>query len=473
MDFDSDFTLTINGREIRTEREMDVINPATGLAFARAPLAQQAELDAAVTAAQAAFPAWKALGWDGRRALLLAAAKALEPHAAALAQLFVREQGRPLAMARGEIDLGIHWIKAVARQTLADETVEDSPARTVYVRHEPLGVVAGIVPWNFPFLLAIWKIAPALISGNTMVLKPSPFTPLCTLKLAEIWRDILPAGVFNVINGENDLGPMMTAHPGFAKISFTGSTATGKRVMEAAALDLKRVTLELGGNDAAIVLPDVDVKAVARKLFFGAFYNSAQVCIATKRLYVHDAIYDAMRDELAELVRANTVGDGSAPGVMFGPVQNKPQYDRVQALIAGARAQGLTIIEGPAPIGAAGYFIPLTLVDNPPEEAAVVQEEAFGPVLPLLRYTDMDDVITRANASEYGLAGAVWTSDVALGIEIANRLETGTVWINDNLQNGPHIPFAGAKQSGLGVENGLDGLREFTWRRTVFAPKPA
>lgn len=471
MDFGADFSLTIGGEALATAESVEIINPATGRAFAKAPRAGAAELDRAVDAAKTAFTSWKALDWTARRDLLIKAAKAIEPHAESFARLFVQEQGRPYDMAKGEIDLGAYWIKAVARQDLHDEVVEDSDARTVVVRHEPLGVIAAIVPWNFPFLLAIWKIAPALIAGNTMVLKPSPFTPLCTLKLAELWRDILPPGVFNVVSGGDELGPLMTAHPGFAKISFTGSTATGKRVMETAARDLKRLTLELGGNDAAIIMPDVDVAKVAQQLFFGAFYNSAQICIATKRLYIHEDIYDALRDALHDLAKASVVGDGGQQGVMFGPIQNKPQFERVKALIEGARAQGLVLLEGSAVPKNDGYFVPITLVDNPPEDADVVTQEAFGPVLPLLKFSDVDDVVNRANASEYGLAGAVWSRDIEVAVDIANRLETGTVWINENLQNGPHIPFAGAKQSGFGVENGKEGLREYTWPRTVFIPK--
>ena len=471
MNFASACTMTIAGRAVTTGRLMDVINPATGKPFAAVPVAGADELNAAVDAAQAALPAWKALGWDGRREVLLRAAKAIEPHVDEFAALFTAEQGRPLDQAKGEIQLGAYWLKAVARQQLDDEVVEDTDARRVIVRHDPLGVVAAIVPWNFPFLLAMWKIAPALLAGNTMVLKPSPFTPLCSLKLAELWRDILPAGVYNVISGENDLGPLMTAHPGFAKISFTGSTATGKRVMEAASRDLKRITLELGGNDAAIVMPDVDVPSVAQKLFAGAFYNSAQVCIATKRLYIHNDVYEPIRDAMHALAQQAVVGDGAQQGVPFGPIQNRMQYDRVTALLNGAREQGLTILEGRAVPPGDGYFVPITLIDNPPEDAPVVAEEAFGPILPLLRFSDVDEVIARANASEYGLAGAVWSDDIDQAVEIAGRMETGTVWINDNLQNGPHIPFAGAKQSGFGVENGKDGLREYTALKTVFIPK--
>jgi acyl-CoA reductase-like NAD-dependent aldehyde dehydrogenase len=340
------------------------------------------------------------------------------------------------------------------------------------VHHEPLGVVAAIVPWNFPFLLAIWKIAPALLAGNTLVLKPSPFTPLCALKLGELARDIFPPGVFNVISGEDALGPLMTAHTGFAKISFTGSTAVGKRVMETAAKDLKRITLELGGNDAAIVMPDVNLDKIAQKIFYGAFYNTAQVCIATKRLFIHESIYEALRDRLVAMARATVVGDGSEPDSTFGPLQNEPQYRRVKALIDAARRQGLVLIEGRA-VPERGYFIPITLVDNPPDNAPVVTEEAFGPVLPLLKFTEVEDVIRRANNTQFGLAGAVWSANIDGAVAIARRLETGTVWINDNFQNAPHIPFSGYKQSGVGVENGQSGLLEFTQLQTIFIPKAA
>jgi acyl-CoA reductase-like NAD-dependent aldehyde dehydrogenase len=470
MDVLANFSLTIAGESVATARTMAVVNPATRQAFAYAPVAEAEHLDAAVAAAKAALPAWKAAGLAARRERIVAFAKALEARAEEFGALFVREQGRPTALATAEIVMGAKWLRAVARQELPVETAEETPERRVEVRHEPLGVVAAIVPWNFPVLLAIWKIAPALITGNTMVLKPSPFTPLCALKLGELSRDFLPPGVLNVISGDDALGPMMTAHPGFAKISFTGSTATGKRVMEAASKDLKRITLELGGNDAAIVLPDVDLDKVAEQIFFGAFYNTAQVCIATKRLYIHEDIYEALRDRLHGLAQKARVGDGSQPGVMFGPIQNEPQYRRVLALIDEARAQGLTLLQGrEAPEG--GYFVPITLVDNPPEDARVVREEAFGPVLPLLRFRDLDEVIARANDSEYGLAGAVWSADLDKAAWIAGQLETGTVWINQNLQNGPNVPFAGFKQSGFGVENGLPGLLEFTQPKVIYIPK--
>lgn len=465
-------TMTINGEGRAAQAMLAVRNPATGAVFAHAPDAGAADLDAAVEAATHAFPSWRDTPIAQRKAALVAAADAIEAHADELTALFVQEQGRPVAGARMEILGAAMWLKATAMLDLPVDVTEDSDTRRIEVHHVPLGVVCGIVPWNFPVLLAAWKIGPALLAGNTMVLKPSPFTPLCTLRIGEIVRDCFPPGVLNVISGGDALGPLMTAHPGFAKISFTGSTATGKRVMESAARDLKRITLELGGNDAAIVLPDVDVDAVAAQIFEGAFHNTAQVCVATKRLYIHADIYDAMRDKLHELARSLPVGDGTEQGVRYGPVQNEPQYRRVRALIEDARAQGLTLLEG-GPVPDKGYFIPLTLVDNPPEESRVVTEEAFGPVLPLLRFDDIEDVIARANATDYGLAGAVWSADVAAATAIAHRLDTGTVWINQNLQSTPFTPLAGAKQSGFGQENGLPGLLEFTRPKAIFIPKAA
>ncbi len=466
------FPMTIDGKAVETGATLAVRNPATGEVFGKMPDASAADLDAAIDAARHAFPGWSATPIAERKAALVKAADAIIAHADELASLFTREQGRPLEGAKGEILGAAGWLKATATLDIPVDIAEDTPKRRVEVHHVPLGVVCAIVPWNFPVLLSMWKVAPALLAGNTMVLKPSPFTPLCTLRIGELFRGIFPDGVYNVISGGDALGPMMTAHSGFDKISFTGSTATGRKVMESAARDLKRITLELGGNDAAIILPDVDVDKVAPEIFEGAFSNTAQICVATKRLYIHSDIYDRMRDKLAELAQDAAVGDGAQQGVRFGPIQNAPQYQRVQALIADARESGLTLIEG-KPVPEKGYFVPLTLVDNPPEDSRVVVEEAFGPVLPLLKFDDIDDVIARANDSEYGLAGSVWSSDIDKATEIAHRMDTGMVWINQNLQITPFTPLAGAKQSGIGQENGLGGLLEYTRLKTVFIPKAA
>lgn len=464
------FTMTIDGRGVAASRTLQVRNPATGEVFAEAPAADQADLDRAVAAATAAFPAWRDTPITERKAALIKAADLIADEADALAALFTREQGRPLSGAKAEIEGAAMWLKATTMLEIPVEVTEDTPTRRIEVHHVPLGVVCGIVPWNFPVLLAAWKIGPALMAGNTLVLKPSPFTPLTTLRIAELIRDCFPAGVLNVICGSDELGPLMTAHPGFAKISFTGSTETGRRVMESAARDLKRITLELGGNDAAIILPDVDVDAVAEQLFEGAFHNTAQVCVATKRLFIHADIYDRLRDRLHQLLRETPVGDGSEQGNRYGPIQNEPQYRRVLGLLEDARANGLTLLEG-APVPTKGYFVPLTLIDNPPDDSRVVVEEAFGPVLPLLKFTEVDDVVARANDTEYGLAGAVWSNDVDQALAIAHRLDTGTVWINQNLQSTPFTPLGGAKQSGFGQENGLPGLLEFTRPKAIYIPK--
>lgn len=464
--FDGDFLMTINGLPCGTDSHIDVVNPATAEPFAQAPDCTSRLLDQAVDSAARAYALWRETPITDRQALLAKAGDALLDNIDALAELFTREQGRPLAGARVEIQAAGNWLKSVARISPPVEVIEDSAERFVETRYVPLGVVCAIAPWNFPLTLAVWKIAPALLTGNTMVLKPSPFTPLCTLKMGELFAQILPPGVLNVVSGGDDLGPMMTAHPGFAKIAFTGSTATGKSVMRTAATDLKRLTLELGGNDAAIVMPDVDLDDVAPKLFFGAFFNSAQICIATKRLYVHDAIYDELLARFTKIASEFRMGDGMDAGSMLGPVQNQRQFDRVQVLLAEARADRLSLIQGDVPEGS-GYFVPVTIVDNPPDTASVVTEEAFGPILPVMRFNDVEDAIRRANDCPYGLAGAVWSGDEAQAIAIARRLETGTVWINQNLAVRPDAPFAGHKQSGFGVENGMDGLLEYMLPQVV------
>lgn len=460
----------INGKCEAGGGTIDVRNPADSNVFAQAPTAGEELLESAITAATNAFPAWSATTADERKVVLNAIAQSIESNADELAQLFTREHGRPVPAAKAELLGAAMWLRATTMLELPVDVTEDNDDRRIEVHHVPLGVVCALVPWNFPILLAAWKIGPALLAGNTMVLKPSPYTPLTTLKIGELIKDAVPKGVINIISGDDELGPKMTSHPGFAKISFTGSTQTGRKVMESAARDLKRITLELGGNDASIIFPDVDVEKVAEQLFEGAFNNTAQVCVATKRMYVHDDIYDALRDRLVELAKDAKVGDGSQQGTRFGPIQNEAQFKRVRALIDEARASGLTLIEG-SEVPQQGYFIPLTLVDNPPEDSKVVTEEAFGPVLPLLKWNDLDDVIERANNTEYGLAGAVWSSDIEKATEAAHRLDTGTIWINQCLQSTPFTPLAGAKQSGFGQENGLPGLLEFTRPKVLFIPK--
>ena len=471
MDLYNNFRMTIDGKLIDGESKIDVYNPATGEVFAQAPDCSKEQLNQAVESSQKAFQTWKNLSFDERADYLIKASEALTKVAPEMARLFTQEQGRPVDFAQIEIASAGDWFKSIAAKRPPFEIHEDSDEQYIETSYSPLGVVCAIAPWNFPVSLAVWKIAPALLTGNTMVLKPSPFTPLCTLKMGEIFSKFLPAGVLNIISGGDDLGPWMTSHPGFAKISFTGSTATGKRVMESASKDLKRITLELGGNDAAIVMPDVDLDKVAEKIFFGSFFNTAQICVATKRLYVHEDVYDGLRDRLVAMAEATKLGDGTEQGTTMGPIQNVRQFERVKDLLQDAKDSGLNVIECSDMPKAEGYFIPITIVDNPPEETRVVQEEAFGPILPMLKFSEVDDVIARANDSEYGLAGAVWSADTDKALEIARQMETGTIWINHNLNLPANVPFGGHKQSGFGVENGMKGLLEFMVPKSIYVAK--
>jgi acyl-CoA reductase-like NAD-dependent aldehyde dehydrogenase len=465
------FTMTIDGKAVSSHATLDAINPATEKVIAAFPDATRDHLEEAVTAARSAFPGWSRLPVSERQRMVREFGQAIEANAEAFMSLLTTEQGKSRDGAEFEVGGSADWCTGVAAQELPEEIIEDNDDRTVFVRRTPLGVVGGITPWNFPILLAVWKIAPALVAGNTMVLKPSPFTPLCTLKLGELAREIFPAGVLNVISGGDDLGKWMTAHPHIAKISFTGSTETGKAVMRSASEHMKRITLECGGNDAAIVLPDVDPKEVAEPLFWGAFANSSQFCVAIKRLYVHEDIYDELMTELIAYAKDVKVGNGADADTQLGPIQNRPQYEKLRDLFEDTRRSGASIRLGGEIDDAPGYFVPVTLVDNPPDDSRLVREEPFGPILPILKWTDDDDVINRANDSDYGLAGSVWGKDLDRARSLAERLETGTVWINEIHQFAPNIPFGGHKQSGMGVENSLEGLSEYTNNQTITVKK--
>lgn len=464
----------INGELVDNGKWIDVVNPATEQVIGQVPDCGQAELDAAVAAARAAFPKWKATPIEERREMLGKMAQAIKENSDELMRLLTSEQGKPHAQATNEIIGCVGMTRALSQLKLEEKISEDSATRLSRTRRVPVGVVGGIVPWNFPVLMAVQKIVPALTSGCVMILKPSPFTPLATLRMAQLVAGIFPPGVLNVITGGDALGPMLTAHPGIDKITFTGSTATGKRVMESAAKDMKRITLELGGNDAAIVLPDADVAKVAEKLFWASFYNAGQVCIAAKRIYIHQDIYDELSTAIAAYAKAVKVGDGAEQGVAVGPIQNKQQYNRVLELIQDAKDKGYKFLAGgDHDADIPGYFVPVTVLDNPPEDARIVAEEQFGPVMPLMKFATVDEAIERANNSHYGLAGSVWTSNTDEGVKVAERMETGTVWINESMHLAPNAPFGGHKQSGFGVELGEEGLQEFTYAQVITVAREA
>jgi aldehyde dehydrogenase (NAD+) len=464
----------IDGEMVTSEATIDVLNPATEEVIAKVPACGKDELDRAVDAARAAFKSWRKTTPEERQKVVLSIAAAIKDNADELFRLLTSEQGKPHAQAQQEIYGAAGLAKAQSGLTLDDVVNQDDDTRLSRTRRVPVGVVGGIVPWNFPIMMAIQKIVPALVAGCTIVLKPSPFTPLTTLRIAELIKDVVPKGAVNIITGEDSLGPLITEHPGIDKITFTGSTATGKKIMEGAARDLKRITLELGGNDASIVLPDADVEKVAEQLFWSSFSNAGQVCIAAKRIYIHEDIYDDLSKAIADYAKGVTVGDGSQQGTGVGPIQNRKQFERVCELIQDAKDNGYNFLTGgdTDPSGT-GYYVPITILDNPPEDARIVAEEQFGPVMPLMKFSTVDEAIARANASEYGLAGAIWSKDTDAAVEIAEQLETGTVWINEFMHLSPLAPFGGHKQSGFGAEYGIDGLKEFTYPQVITVKRDA
>ncbi len=462
--------MLIGGALVEGDATLDVIDPATGEPFVTVGRASELQAEQAITAARAAFPAWAALSHSERQQHLVRMADAIAANAEYLAVVLTREQGKPLAEAKGEIAWAEGYIRHYATLKLNGRTIRDDDEGLTIVRRLPLGVVVGIVAWNFPLLLACWKIAPAVLAGNSVILKPAPTTPVTTLMLGALCRDIFPAGVVNILVDDNDLGPLLSSHPDVAKISFTGSTATGRKIMATAANTLKRLTLELGGNDPAIVLDDIDVPTVAKQIFGAAFLNCGQVCLAIKRVYVHASIHDALCEELVRLAKEAVVDDGLKQGSTIGPLQNRAQFEKVLAFIDRARQDGSVIAGGEVP-DRAGYFVTPAIVRDVSDGDEIVDEEQFGPILPIVRFDDVDDVIRRVNSSPNGLGGSVWSSDTDRAISIAERIETGTIWVNQHLAIGPHIPMAGFRQSGLGVEQSIEGLEEFTQLQVLNAAR--
>lgn len=465
------YQLLIGGELNTGEGVIDVVDPATGEVFEQCARASARHLEMAVQAAHRAFEGWSRTALPVRRAVLVDIADALETHQDALAGLLVREQGKPLADAQWELAGAIYIFRYYAALEIPVKVLEDSPQRRVELHHQPLGVVGAILPWNFPVFMAAAKIAATLLTGNTLVLKPAPSTPLATLHLGALIKDVVPAGVLNLIADANDLGPLMTAHPLIRKIGFTGSTQTGIKVMGAAAPTLKRLTLELGGNDAGIMLDDCDPETVAPALFKAAFINNGQTCVAMKRLYVPDALYDETCAALAKMANETVVGPGLEPASQLGPVQNRAQFERVRNLIESARQHG-TIIAGGAQPSPCGFFIRPTIVRDIQDGTPLVDEEQFGPVLPIIRYTDLDTAITLANNTPYGLGNSVWSADLDRACAVARQLDSGTVWINQHADVGPDIPFGGAKLSGIGAEYAEQGIADLTQLKVINVARP-
>ncbi|MFV1441714.1 MULTISPECIES: aldehyde dehydrogenase family protein [unclassified Phaeobacter] len=463
------FEMTIGGAPAPAAASFDVANPAGGLA-GQAPNGTLADLDRAVAAAQAAFASWSQLPDTELRRYCEAVTDKIAEHAEELAQLITAEQGKPLNGLGSRFEMGgaQAWAGYTAQLSLPVKVLQEDAEGRIELHRKPLGVVGSITPWNYPVMIAIWHILPALRTGNTVVIKPSPLTPLSTLRLVALLNEVLPAGVLNCVASDDqadNLGAAMSAHPGIRKIVFTGSCATGAKIMASAAPTMKRLTLEMGGNDAGIVLPDADPQAIAEGLFWGAFINNGQTCAALKRLYVHEDIHDAVCAALVEFARTIPVGPGSDESSILGPLQNPMQHAKVSRLVAAARDKGQLLLGGNP---GEGLFFEPTIIAGLANGDALVDEEQFGPALPVIKFRDVEEAIAAANDSPNGLGGSVWSSDIAKARTVAARLECGSVWINKHGAIQPNAPFGGVKSSGLGVEFGEEGLAEYTDIQVVF-----
>ena len=456
-----DFSLLIDGKLVTSDESLNVINPATEQVFGRCPAASGAQLDEAVAAAQRALAAWSQTGYEERAACVKRYTAILAEHYDELAELLVLEQGKPIAQARAELDSCLQQADDTVGIQIPVELLVESDTHRIELHYRPLGVVGIITPWNAPAALALGSLSSAVYTGNTVVIKPSPYTPLTTLKLGELARDVFPAGVVNVVAGGDELGRHLAEHPDVQKISFTGSVATGKKVVASSAETLKRVTLELGGNDPAIVLDDADPQAIAKRMFFACFVNSGQVCMAVKRIYAHENVYDELCEVLANEARNAPYGDGLDEKNKLGPLQNKMQFDKVVDIFEDTKRSGARILAGGDVPDRPGYFLPPTYVTDIADDSRLVAEEQFGPIVPIMKYSDVDDAIRRANDTRFGLSGSVWTSDPERGKAIAMQLEVGTAWVNQHRAISAYVPFGGAKESGMGRQHSVLGLKGY------------
>ena len=461
----TDYPMTIDGEAIASGDFGVVLSPFDRSEVGRYPLGTVADLDRAVAAARSALPAWAALDDARRKQYCVEIAQVFEAHAGELAELITREQGKPI-VANGfgsqfEVGGWIGWAMATSALELPDVTFPTDNGVTAVQKRIPKGVVGSITPWNWPLLIAAWHFLPALRTGNCVVIKPSPFTPLSTLRAVELIDAVLPAGVLNIVTGNAEIGAAMSAHPGIDKIIFTGSTATGRRVMAAASATLADCTLELGGNDAAVVLPGAPLDTVAPGLFFGGFIIAGQTCGAIKRVYVADDQHDELVELLAQLASDVVVGDGLDPATAMGPVQNELQFDKVRKLTSSAVDAGALLAAGGTRVGN-GFCLRPAILGNCSQNMDIVRQEQFGPALPIIRYADLDAAIAMANDSEFGLCASVWGDDEDQIAATSVALEAGTVYINTHAELNPLVPFGGLKSSGMGVQFGEEGLRTFT-----------
>jgi phenylacetaldehyde dehydrogenase len=478
---DRDFGLFINGasQPAHSGRWIDVFNPATGEAIARVPDADSADVDRAVASAHEAFVErrWSGLRPADRERILLRLADVIEAHGEELAQLETLNQGKSINIARAiEVGATVEYVRYMAgwATKIHGETLDVSipfppgAQYTAFTRKEPVGVVAGIVPWNFPLMIAVWKLVPALAAGCTVVIKPSPETPLTALRLAELAIEAgIPAGVFNVVTGGRESGAALASHPGVAKISFTGSTPTGKLVGAAALQNLTRFSLELGGKNPAIMLADVDVDSAVQGMLAGGFLNQGQVCAAASRIYVHRSQYRTIAEALADIAGSMKIGPGIDPEAQINPLVSAGHRERVERHIAVAREAGLKFLAGGAAVEGPGYYVRPTVIADVPPDAAIIRDEVFGPVLALVPFDEPEEALRLANDSQYGLAASLWTNDLRAAMKLVREIDAGTVWVNSHVPLDPSMPFGGMKQSGIGREFGKGAVESFTETKSV------
>ncbi|KPM40755.1 hypothetical protein AK830_g5820 [Neonectria ditissima] len=463
-----EFFNVVNSQKRRSDKVMTSVDPRTKERLWEAPVAGEADLNDAVVAARQAFKKWKLIQVEERQASLTKLADELDARRGQIHEILAKETGKSDLLTNIEIDDTLKFIRFNAAHSVPEEIQYEDETVKIISTHPPLGVVGAICPWNFPLVLAMAKVSAALVMGNCIILKPSPFTPYATLKVAELAIPFFPPGVFQVLNGDNQVGKLMTLHHGIDKITFTGSTATGKKVAENSMKTLKRMTLELGGNDASIVCPDVDVQAVAPKVAAGCLFHSGQMCVATKRVYVHKDIFVEFREAFVKAVKATQIDVSGKEPTMFSPIQNDMQYQIIKDLIADSKANGYTFAcGGDQEQQQPGLFIRPSVIDRPPDDSMIITMEQFGPIIPLMEWSSESEVIDRVNNCDSGLGSCVWARDTATAERLARSLEAGLVWINSFEIPNPYGYFSGWKQSGVGGEWGKQGLLSYCHTQTL------